>query len=56
MMDKMGGLWKDYKVLLGITGHALAHITEQDLPCIDKNTRVRTPDVTYTWREEARPR
>ena len=23
-------------------------------PCTDNNTRVRTPDYTYTWREEAR--
>ena len=47
------GRWKDYKVLQGVTGHALAQITEQDLPRIDNNTSIRAPDVTYTWREEA---
>ena len=55
MMNKMGGIWKDYKVIPGVTRHALAQITELDLPCIDNNTRVRTPDVTFTWRDEERP-
>ena len=56
MMDMMGGRWKDYRVLQGVTGRALAQIIEQTLPCINNNTRIRAPDVTYTWREEARPR
>ena len=46
------GRWKDYEQLPGGTRHAFAQITEQE-PCIDNNTRVRTPDKRTHGTEEA---
>ena len=38
--------------LIGVTGHALAQITEQET-CIANNTRGRTPDKRTRGNEEA---
>ena len=47
MMDGILGRWKDFKVLPGVTGHALAQITEQGLVlitiqgCVHPTSRIR---------------